>query len=59
LLQVLPSKIIWDGAIVRFEVFGNNDEGHYVKISAGYLIDSKFPNRKKTLKWMWIAMVIF
>jgi hypothetical protein len=28
-LQVLPSKVIWDGIIDRFEVFRNNVEGHY------------------------------
>jgi hypothetical protein len=27
--QVLPSKVIWDGTIDRFEVFRNNVEGHY------------------------------
>jgi hypothetical protein len=26
--QVLPSKVIWDGTIDRFEVFRNNVEGH-------------------------------
>jgi hypothetical protein len=38
--QVLPSKIIWDGTIDRFEVFRNNVEGHYGQIGAGYLFDS-------------------
>jgi hypothetical protein len=33
--QVLPSKIIWDGTIDRFEVFRNNVEGHYGQIGAG------------------------
>jgi hypothetical protein len=28
-LQVLASKVIWDGTIDRFEVFRNNVEGHY------------------------------
>jgi hypothetical protein len=34
--QVLPSKVIWNGTIDRFEVFGNNVEGHYGRIGAGY-----------------------
>jgi hypothetical protein len=29
--QVLPSKIIWDGTIDRFEAFRNNVEGHMDK----------------------------
>jgi hypothetical protein len=40
--QVLPSKVIWDGTIDRFEVFRNNVEGHYGQIGAGYLFDSYF-----------------
>jgi hypothetical protein len=40
--QVLPSKVIWDGTIDRFEVFKNNVEGHYGQIGAGYLFDSSF-----------------
>jgi hypothetical protein len=40
--QVLPSKVIWDGTINRFEVFRNNVEGHYGQIGAGYLFDSSF-----------------
>jgi hypothetical protein len=28
-LQVLASKVIWDGTIDHFEVFKNNVEGHY------------------------------
>jgi hypothetical protein len=40
--QVLPSKIIWDGTIDRFEVFRNNIEGHYGQIGSGYLCDSSF-----------------
>jgi hypothetical protein len=36
--QVLPSKVIWDGTIDRFEVFRNNVEGHYGQIGAAYLI---------------------
>jgi hypothetical protein len=32
--QVLPSKVIWDGTIDRFEVFRNNVEGHYGQIGA-------------------------
>jgi hypothetical protein len=35
--QVVPSKVIWDGTIDRFEVFRNNVEGHYGHIGAGYL----------------------
>jgi hypothetical protein len=41
-LQVLPSKVIWDGIIDRFEVFRNIVEGHYGQIGAGYLFDSSF-----------------
>jgi hypothetical protein len=37
--QVLPSKVIWHGAIDRFEVFRNNVEGHYGQIGTGYLFD--------------------
>jgi hypothetical protein len=40
--QVLPSKVIWDGTIHRFEVFRNNIEGHYGQIGVGYLFDSSF-----------------
>jgi hypothetical protein len=40
--QVLPSKVIWDGTIDRFDVFRNNVEGHYGQIGAGYLFDSSF-----------------
>jgi hypothetical protein len=40
--QVLPSKVIWYGAIDRLEVFGNNAEGHYGQIDSGYLFDSNF-----------------
>jgi hypothetical protein len=40
--QVLPSKVIWDGTIDRFEVFRNNVEGHYGQIGAGYLLDPSF-----------------
>jgi hypothetical protein len=40
--QVLPSKVIRDGTIDRFEVFRNNVEGHYGQIGAGYLFDSSF-----------------
>jgi hypothetical protein len=38
--QDLPSKVIWDGTIDRFELFRNNVEGHYGQIGAGYLFDS-------------------
>jgi hypothetical protein len=40
--QVLPSKVIWDGTIDRFEVCRNNIEGHYGQIGAGYLFGSSF-----------------
>jgi hypothetical protein len=40
--QALPSKVIGDGTIDRFEVFRNNIEGHYGQIGAGYLFDSSF-----------------
>jgi hypothetical protein len=40
--QVLPSKVIWDQTIYRFEVFRNNVEVHYGQIGAGYLFDSIF-----------------
>jgi hypothetical protein len=40
--QVLPSKVIWDGTIDRFEVFRKNIEGHHGRIGAGYLFDSSF-----------------
>jgi hypothetical protein len=40
--QVLPSKVIRDGTIDRFEVFRNDFEGHYGQIGAGYLFDSSF-----------------
>jgi hypothetical protein len=35
--QVLPSKVIWDGTIDRFEVCRNNVEGHHGQIGSGYL----------------------
>jgi hypothetical protein len=40
--QVLPSRVIWDGSIDRFEVFRNNVEGHYGQIGTGYLFDTSF-----------------
>jgi hypothetical protein len=40
--QVLPSRVIWDGSIDRFEVFRNNVEGHYGQIGVGYIFDSGF-----------------
>jgi hypothetical protein len=40
--QLLPSKVIWDGTIDRFEVFRSNVEGHCGQIGAGYLFDSCF-----------------
>jgi hypothetical protein len=42
MLQLLPSKVIWDGTIDRFEVFRNNVKGHYGQIGAGYLFYSCF-----------------
>jgi hypothetical protein len=40
--QVIPSKVIWDGTIDRFEVFRNNLEGYHGQIGVGYLFDSSF-----------------
>jgi hypothetical protein len=40
--QVLPSKVIWDRIIDRFEVLRNNVEGHYGQVGAGYLFYSSF-----------------
>ena len=40
--QVLPSRVIWDGSIDRFEVFRSNVEGDYGQIGAGYLFDMEF-----------------
>ena len=40
--QVLPSRIIWEGSIDRFELFRNSVEGHYGQIGAGYLFDTEF-----------------
>jgi hypothetical protein len=40
--QVLPSNIIWDKIIDRFEAFRNNVEGQNGQIGAGYLFDSSF-----------------
>jgi hypothetical protein len=40
--QVLPSRVIWDGSIDRFELFRNSVEGHYEQIGVGYLFDSEF-----------------
>jgi hypothetical protein len=40
--QLLPSKVIWEGTIDRFEVFRNNFQGHYGQIGADYLFDSSF-----------------
>jgi hypothetical protein len=47
--QVLPSKVIWDENIGRFEVFRNNIEGHYGQIGAGNLFDSSF--QEAYLEW--------
>ena len=40
--QVLPTRVIWDGSIDRFELFRNNVEGHYGQIGAAYLFDTDF-----------------
>jgi hypothetical protein len=40
--QVLPSRVVWDGSIDRFELFRNSVEGHYGQIGAGYLFDTEF-----------------
>jgi hypothetical protein len=40
--QGLPSRVICDGVIDRFEVLRNNVEGLYGQIGAGYLIDISF-----------------
>jgi hypothetical protein len=55
--QVLPSKVIWDGTIDRFEVFRNNVEGHYGQIDAGYLFDSSF--QEAYLEWVVDCYVDF
>jgi hypothetical protein len=40
--QALPSNVIWDGTIDRFEVFRNNAEGNYGQIGAGYFFIQVF-----------------
>jgi hypothetical protein len=40
--QVVPSRVIWDGSIDRFEVCRNNVEGYHGQIGAGYLFDAGF-----------------
>jgi hypothetical protein len=40
--QILPSKVIRDRTINRFEVFRNNVEGHYGQMGTGHLFDSSF-----------------
>jgi hypothetical protein len=40
--QILPSRVIWDGSIDRFELCRNSVEGHYGQIGAGYLFDTEF-----------------
>jgi hypothetical protein len=40
--QVLNAHVIWDGSIERLDVFRNNVEGHYRKISSGYLFYTEF-----------------
>jgi hypothetical protein len=56
--QVLPSKVIWDGTIDPFEVFGNNFEGHYGQIGAGYLFDSCF-QEARSIRGVLTVMLIF
>jgi hypothetical protein len=63
--HVLPSKVIWDGTIERFEVFRNNVEGHYGQIGAGYLFDSSFKEAYlerdvdcKQLNWLRLKSII-
>jgi hypothetical protein len=48
--QLLPSKVIWDGTIDRFEVFRNNVESHCGQIGAGYLFESSFQESYLYLK---------
>jgi hypothetical protein len=55
--QVLPSEVILNGTIDRFEVFRNNVEGHYGQIGAGYLFDSSF--QEAYLERMLTVMLIF
>jgi hypothetical protein len=55
--QVLPSKVIWDGTINRFEVFRNNVEGHHGQIGADYLCDSS--NQEAYLERVLTVMLIF
>jgi hypothetical protein len=58
--QVLPSKVIWNGPIDRFEVFRNNVEGHYGQIGAGCLIIwFKFPGSLAYLERVLTVMLIF
>jgi hypothetical protein len=37
--HILPSKVIWDGTIDRFEVFRNNVEGHYLERGVDCYVD--------------------
>jgi hypothetical protein len=39
-IQVVPSRVIWDGNIECFE--DSEVEGHYGQIGSGYLFDSDF-----------------
>jgi hypothetical protein len=57
--QVLPSKVIWDRTIDRFEVFRNNVEGHYGQIGAGYLFDSSFQEAQHIWRGVLTVMSIF
>ena len=40
--QIIPSRVIWDGNLDRFEEFRNKVEGNYGQIGAGYLFDMDF-----------------
>jgi hypothetical protein len=55
--QVLPSKVIWDGTIDRFEAFRNNVQGHHGRIGADYLFDSS--NQEAYLERVLTVMLIF
>jgi hypothetical protein len=56
--QVLPSKVIWDGTVDRFEVFKSNVEVHYGQTGAGYLFDSSFQYTYLE-RWVLTVMIIF
>jgi hypothetical protein len=56
--QLLPSKVIWDGTIDRFEVFRNNVGDHDRQIGSGYLFDSSF-QKAYLERGMLTVMLIF